>query len=510
MRSVRDVRDRLTARVVRSAAVAAVVALGVPAGARAQSAIIYGSLSNFDISNDTGRVCHGFEVQLDGVQVSDYGGSFTANRYGTPTVTPTATGIAVTWRSPVSTSTQGWATRTLPHTVPWFSGQCYQWVPATYENGGCEHFGTYTTANPTKVTSRWLCEGSSDPSSLVAVDPPTAVPYASYYVVPPAQPNNPPQLVAEVDAPEPAEVAGQFGDAQWTRVYKLELPRPLTLDELMADNPAMPADLSQLESDYQILQDEPPAGGNGRRKRHRTQGSIDPTTRAVVRRIEVYAFTGPYDPVTHEALCADLLCNAPAADELGDLLDVQITAANVQPDALLVSKVGNGNVESADRLVACGNKCTQPYEANALVTLSVKPGSDSTFGGWSGACAGTQSTCTVTINGQVNVGATFALVPRSGGGGGSTGGGGGTSTQYSLQVGRSNPGTVTATPTGDKAINCGKDCSAKYAAGTSVTLTAVPPAGAAFVGWGGACSGTDPQCVLTMNGAKSVQANFSK
>ena len=55
---------------------------------------------------------------------------------------------------------------------------------------------------------------------------------------------------------------------------------------------------------------------------------------------------------------------------------------------------------------------------NALVTLSVKPGSDSTFGGWSGACAGTQSTCTVTINGQVNVGATFALVPRSGGGGG--------------------------------------------------------------------------------------------
>lgn len=515
MKRVRQACGRL-ARLngaVRPAVIAATVALGVPVVAQAQSAIIYGSLSNFDISNDTGKVCHGFEVKMDGVRVSDYSGSFTANRYGTPTVSPTDTGIAVTWRSAYNTATQSWATRTLQHTVPWFSGQCYQWVPGTYENGGCEHFGTYTTANPTKVTSRWLCEDSASPSSLVAVDPPTAVPYASYYVVPPVQENDPPQLVAEIEAPEPAEAPEQYGEAQWTRVYKLELPRPLSLDELMADNPGMPADLSQLEADYQILQDEPASGGNGRRRRHRNQGDIDPTTRSVVRRIEVYAFTGQYDPVTHEATCADLLCDAPAPEEIGDLLDVQITAANVQPDALLVSRVGNGNVDSADKLVACGNRCNQPYTAGQVVTLSVKPGSDSTFSGWSGACAGTQATCTVTINGQVNVGATFALIPKTGGGGGATGGGGGgggSTSRYSLQVGRSNPGTVTATPSGDKAINCGKDCSAKYGAGTVVTLTATPPEGAAFLGWGGACSGTDRTCIVTMTGSKSVQANFSR
>ncbi len=497
----------------RPLALAGLLATGLPGLATAQSAIIYGALSNFDISNDTGQICHGFEVKMDGVQIGHYGGSFTANRYGNPTVSATATGIAVTWKSPQDAATGAWQTRTLPHTVPWFPGQCYLWVAGTYENGGCEHFGTYTTANPTRVTSRWLCEDSTDRSALVAVDPPTAVPYASYWVEAPVQPNDPPQLVAEIAAPEPADAPSLYGDAQWTRTYKVELQRALSLDELVADNVVVPGDLAQLESDYQVLQDEPASGGNGRRGRHRNQGNIDPTTRAVVRRIEVYAFTGQYDPITHEALCADLLCDAPAPDEIGELLDVQMTAANVQPDALIVTRVGNGNVDSTDRLLSCGNKCAQPYAAGAVVTLTTRAGSDSTFSGWTGACAGTAATCTVTVNGAINVGATFALIPRSGGGGGggtSGGGGGGDSSRYTLQIGRSNAGTVTATPSGDKAIRCGKDCSARYSGGTVVTLTATPPAGQSFLGWGGACSGTATTCVVTMSDNRSVQATFSR
>lgn len=506
-------------RLMSKIALAAAVTLGLPALAMAQSAIIYGQLSNFDISNDTGQICHGFEVDLDGVQVSDYSGSFTANRYGNPTVAATPTGVSVTWKSAQDPNTGAWLTRTLPHTVPWFSGQCYSWVPATYENGGCEHFGTYFTNNATKVTSRWLCE-SAGSSAIAPVEPPTAVPYASYYINPPAAANNPPVLVAEVEAPEPPEAPELYGDAQWTKTYVVQLDRPFTLDELMADNPVVPADLAQLESDYQILQAEPASGGNGNRRRQRHQGNIDPTTRAVVRRIEVYAFTGQYDAVTHEALCADLLCNAPAVDEIGELLDVQMIAANVQPDALRVTKVGNGNIDSTDKLISCGNKCAQPYNADAVVTLTAKAGSDSTFSGWSGACVGT-GTCTVTINGLVNVGATFALTPKTGGGGGggstggggggggATGGGGGGST-FTLQIAKSNTGVVVGLPAGDKAINCGKICSAKFAANTVVTLTAQAPAGKAFLGWAGACTGTDTTCTVTMNAAKTATANFEK
>ena len=52
---------------------------------------------------------------------------------------------------------------------------------------------------------------------------------------------------------------------------------------------------------------------------------------------------------------------------------------------------------------------------------------------------------------------------------------------------RSNTGTVTSDIAG---INCGSTCSAKYNAGTVVTLTATPAAGKTFLGWSNACSGT--------------------
>ncbi|MEQ1907384.1 MAG: hypothetical protein ABMA15_01085 [Vicinamibacterales bacterium] len=515
---MRRFTDRKTlAALFRSTGLAALVALGAPALAQAQSAIIYGSLSNFDISNDTGQVCHGFEVQVDGMQLSDYGGSFTANRYGTPVVQQTPTGVSVTWGTTYSPSS-GWSTRTLQHTVPWFSGQCYSWSnSAIYENGGCEHFGTYFTANPTKVTSRWMCESSADPSVLVPVDPPTATPFPSYYVQPPAVQNNPPQLVVEVQAPEPAEVVGQYGDAQWIRTFVTQLQQPVALDQLVADQPAVvPMDAAQLEADYSIIQDEPPAGGNGNRRRNRNQGNIEPTTRAIVRRIETWAFTGQYDPITHEALCADLLCNAPAVDEIGELIAVQMTAANVQPDALFIAKIGNGTVSSSDKLISCGSKCVQPYNAGALVTLTAKAASGNSFTGWLGACAGANATCTVPVNAATNVTANFAPNPSGGGGntggGGGGGGGGATSSTFTLTVSTGNPGTITATPAGTKNISCGKDCSSKFASGAVVTLTATPAAGKAFLGWTDAClaAGTNTTCTVTMTANKTTKATFAK
>lgn len=500
------------ATLARATGLAALVALGAPAVANAQSAIIYGSLGNFDISNDTGKVCHGFEIDIDGLQLADYAGSFSSNRYGTPTVAATPTGVNVTWLSAQTGS--GWAERTIQHTVPWFSGQCYQWSgPGIYENGGCEHFGTYFNANPTKVISRWLCESDTDPNVLVPVNPPTATPMPTYYVQPPNAPNNPPQLVVEVQAPEPAEAPSLYGDAQWIITYVKQLPQPVQLDQLMADNPAVvPMDPATLEANYQIIQDEPASGSNGNRRQKRNQGNIEPTTKAVVRRIETWAFTGQYDPLTHEALCADLTCNVPAADEIGELLAVQMTAANVQPDALFVSKVGNGSVDSSDKLIACGNKCVQPYNAGQIVTLTVKPSSGYSFAGWSGACAGTNTTCNVPVNASTNVTATFAAIPKSSGGGGATGGGGTTTTTYALSVASNNGGIITATPSGDKAISCGKDCGAKYNAGTVVTLTAVPLPGKPFLGWTDACAaaGTNLTCTITMNASKTVKSNFTK
>ena len=66
-------------------------------------------------------------------------------------------------------------------------------------------------------------------------------------------------------------------------------------------------------------------------------------------------------------------------------------------------------------------------------------------------------------------------------------------------------GTVTSSPSG---ITCGSTCSASFASGTSVSLTATPAAGSSFTGWSGACTGTGA-CTVAVTQASSVTATFA-
>jgi len=78
---------------------------------------------------------------------------------------------------------------------------------------------------------------------------------------------------------------------------------------------------------------------------------------------------------------------------------------------------------------------------------------------------------------------------------------------YTLTVTKSGTGSGTII-SGPSGINCGPTCSANYNQGTSVTLTASPSSGSIFSGWSGSgCSGTGT-CVVTMDAAKTVNADF--
>lgn len=75
-----------------------------------------------------------------------------------------------------------------------------------------------------------------------------------------------------------------------------------------------------------------------------------------------------------------------------------------------------------------------------------------------------------------------------------------------LNVTKSGTGTGTVTANSGL-INCGAVCSDIYP-GTVVTLTSTPLAGGSFTGWsGGGCSGTGT-CVVTVNAATTVNAQF--
>ncbi len=76
--------------------------------------------------------------------------------------------------------------------------------------------------------------------------------------------------------------------------------------------------------------------------------------------------------------------------------------------------------------------------------------------------------------------------------------------KYTLTVTKPTGGTVIARGN----INCGDNCVSQYDEGTTVSLAANKSEGYAFISWGGDCSGTQI-CVLTMDKAKSVTAQFT-
>jgi phospholipase C len=104
--------------------------------------------------------------------------------------------------------------------------------------------------------------------------------------------------------------------------------------------------------------------------------------------------------------------------------------------------------------------------------------------------------------------ATVAVNLSSCGGGASQGSGPGPPpTTFPLTVSAGSGGIITSSPSG---INCGSACSASFSSGTKVTLSATPSSGDSFASWSGACSGSSLTCTLTMNGATSVSATFSR
>jgi len=503
-----------SARTGRAAAwaLAAGLLAASPLATRAQSIIMAGSYQNFDVLNNTGGTVYGFEMEVYGVSKAQLTRIFPSNfpnpnviRYGVGTATDFPGGVRVRWAAIYDAASGTYSTSTaVPPSLTTVPGDsCWTLgMPTTYQTAGCEHFGISTAyVNPTRINYYWLVPDPVSPGTLIPNSSYVYLPAPVWVAVPPAAPGLPPVIVAEVQAPPPPPA--RFGDAQWVRVYKAERQGKVDLNDLVGDNHAVvPENAAQLETNWSLLQADPPGGGQRKRGKLANQGNAGNGNHAVVRRYEYYRYAGIYHAITHEALCADPTCAAPGPGELGDAIGAQNAAANLDVNALTVTIGGGGSVASSDKVFSCGAKCYGVYNPGSTVTLTAKANSGSTFAGWSGACIGNAATCAVTLDAESAVTATFTTAVGGGGGGG-----GGGASAFKLSVAKSNTGTVTSTPAG---INCGNTCTASYGAGNAVTLTATAPPGLAFLGWSGACTGAAPTCTVTMNADTKVQAGFSK
>ena len=129
------------------------------------------------------------------------------------------------------------------------------------------------------------------------------------------------------------------------------------------------------------------------------------------------------------------------------------------------------------------------YIAGTVVSLTARANTGYTFGNWSGALSGPQATKSLTMDGNKSVTANFSLVCYT----------------LTLNVNPSNGGSITPDPA--KSAACSSD--GQYTYGAVVSLTASANTGYTFGNWSGALSGPQATKGLTMDGNKSVTANFS-
>ena len=155
---------------------------------------------------------------------------------------------------------------------------------------------------------------------------------------------------------------------------------------------------------------------------------------------------------------------------------------------LTVNKTGNGSVSSDPAGIDCGADCTASFNSGTVVNLTAAPAEGYLLSEWKGACTG-NGDCQVTMDKATSVTAVFKIIPVN---------------SFNLTINNAGGGTVSSDPAG---IDCGTTCSASFAGGAVVNLTAVPAEGYLLSEWKGACTGNGA-CQVTMDKARSVTAVF--
>jgi hypothetical protein len=309
-------------------AVLIAAALALPA-----HATIYGTMSNFDVYNETETEAHGAEIELEGIHREDLSRDFPSH-FNSKTISEYTNGAIFGTRityTDYNFNALGYLAPTVGQST---NGH------ACVNTSGCEHFGYSTIGiQPTAANYYWL-----DVNGNRINNAPMQVPTPSWTYIPPALPGGAPILRAEV---EPVEVHPQRPDSIWMKVFKTELERPIELAELMSANGIMPEDAAETETEWELLE-----GG----KMDQAEDDVPDGKKSVIRRYEYFQYSGLYDD-EHEPLSNWDGVSDPPADEFGQFISANMVAANLEAPARTKGDYnGDGIVNAADYTVWRNNR----------------------------------------------------------------------------------------------------------------------------------------------------------
>ena len=331
-----------------------VLLAAVVAGFGQQAAVastVYGDLNNFDAVDDTGRDCHGFEIEVDGAHSTDITYTYDWNHFGTPRITEDTTDPAnpkvfirySARKNPDGTWVDGSFTRVPTQVITPTNGHfCTDTTNYSY---GCEHFGVGFYGAPTVIKYNWLLD---DGSGNLVTGPAVNVGTPSFTYVPPAA-AVPAQVVAVIPAPPvPIPVARQFGEPVWVKVIKTTShnANPVPLQDLVAadNNQDGVADWQngepdQVETEWKLLQTNT-AGNVAKAEEQGQADAAGDGNEVVTRRYEFYRYAADdstlnditsgssLDGETGEAMCDEVMS---ATDLHGLRPSVTVTGPDGNP-----------------------------------------------------------------------------------------------------------------------------------------------------------------------------------
>ncbi len=294
-----------------------VLALSMLVAQGAGASTAYGDLNNFDVVNDTGTQCHGFEIEIDDIHSTDITYTYDWNHYGAPRIRednadPAHPKVFVRYESAKNVDGTWAAYTAIPAgpLPPTGGHSCTN--PGV--NEGCEHFGVGNYGIPTAVRYFWLVD---DGSGKLVRGPAVMVASPSWSYAAPAG-GQPAQVVAVIPAPVvPIPVNKQYGEPSWVKVIKTTThnANKIVLQDLISDDADEDGvadwqnqEPAEVESEWKLLQ----TNSRGDAAKDELEGGPDDMgdgDETVTRRYEFYKYTGDaltIDGENGEAMCDEV------------------------------------------------------------------------------------------------------------------------------------------------------------------------------------------------------------